>query len=49
MTTSLRKLEVRLERAREDSELVGQLVEHRGRVGFEYAPAFIARVDRSRR
>lgn len=42
MTTSLRKLEVRLERAREDSELVGQLVEHRGRVGFEYAPAFIA-------
>lgn len=42
MTAPLRKLEVRLEGAREDSELVGQLVEHRGRVGFEYAPAFIA-------
>jgi serine/threonine-protein kinase HipA len=38
----LRKLEVRLERARDDSELVGQLVEHKGRVGFEYAPTFIA-------
>lgn len=39
---SIRKLEVRLERTRDDSALVGQLVEHRGRVGFEYAPAFIA-------
>lgn len=40
--TVVRKLEVRLERGRDDSELVGQLVEHRGRVGFEYAPGFIA-------
>lgn len=42
MTAALRKIEVRLEHGRDDSEPVGQLVEHRGRVGFEYAPAFIA-------
>lgn len=42
MTAELRKLEVRLERACDDSDLVGHLVEHRGQVGFEYAAPFIS-------
>lgn len=37
---ALPKLEVRLARA-DGSMLVGHLVEHRGRIGFEYAPSFL--------
>jgi serine/threonine-protein kinase HipA len=41
MSSRLRKLEVRLEHARGDDDLVGHLVEHRGQVGFEYAASYL--------
>lgn len=42
MSATVTKLEVRLERAPDDIQIVGHLLEHERAIYFEYAPAFLA-------